>query len=112
MYQQPEREVLNLKNDYLNLRELLAEIEAKKNRIEELNSLLDDGSNEEIHELTAEKIRIEDLIDLLHNQIDNITNGEDNPFSIKKLEKQLSDLQNTTNTNDAEQSDLPSGWLC
>ena len=69
-----------------------------------MNSLLDDGSNEEIHELTAEKIRIEDLIDLLHNQIDNITNGEDNPFSIKKLEKQLSDLQKyDINTNDAEQ---------
>ena len=85
MYQQPEREVLNLKNDYQS-RELLAEIELQENRIEELNSLLDDGSNEEIHELTAEKIRIEDLIDLLHNQIDNITNGEDNPFSIKSRE--------------------------
>ena len=30
MYQQPEREVLNLKNDYLNLRELLAEIRLRK----------------------------------------------------------------------------------
>ena len=52
--------------------------------MEELNSLLDDGSNEEIHDLTAEKIRIEDAIDTLNDEIDYITDGDDNPVSIKK----------------------------
>ena len=66
------------------MRELLSEIEFKKNRMEELNSLLDDGSNEEIHDLTAEKIRIEDAIDTLNDEIDYITDGDDNPVSIKK----------------------------
>ena len=105
-YSQSERDVIKLKHDYNLLRQFIYEIESLTDDVDDLNAKLEDDTDVEIQELTTLKIRIEDKISYLEGEIIEIEYEEDNPESIMRLEKELSNYSKYDINQDSDNKQI------